>query len=166
MRNLLFILFCLLLKPSISSNTDIYSLRKLYYEASDKKDSAKKFLLVMENLEVKANPLLLCYKGMANLIHAKHSYNPYTKFASFNKGKEMLENAVVSDPKNVEIRFMRYCVQSNAPFFLGYSSNLESDKSVIMKGWSALTDLDLKEKIRKYMLTSNSCSTNEKTIFK
>lgn len=166
MRIILLILFCLWFKPSNCANSDIYSLRKLYYEASDKKDSAKKFIWVMENLDVKSNPLLLCYKGMAHLIQAKFSYNPYTKLSLFNKGKDMLEKAIVADPQNVEIRFMRFCVQTNAPFFLGYSNNIDSDKLVIMKGWATLSDLDLKEKIKKYMLTSNSSSTSEKIMSK
>ena len=166
MKIILFIVLSLQLKPCTATNSDIFSLRKLYYEASDKKDSAEKFLQVMENLDVNTNPLILCYKGMAYLIQAKYSYNPYTKLASFGKGKDMLEKAIVSDPKNVEIRFMRFCVQTNAPFFLGYSNNINSDKLAIMKGWSALIDLDLKEKIKKYMLNSDSCTSSEKTIFK
>ena len=78
----------------------------------------------------------------------------------------MLEKAIVSDPKNVEIRFMRFCVQTNAPYFLGYNNNISSDKLAIIKAWSPLSDLDLKEKIRKFMLTSNSCTNSEKIIFK
>lgn len=166
MRIILFVLFCFLLQLSVAVNSDIHSLRKLYYEAAIKKVYAEKFLLVMEGLDVKTDPLLLCYKGMAHLIQAKFSYNPYTKLASFSKGKEMLEKAIVSDPKNIEIRFLRFCVQTNAPFFLGYSNNINSDKAMILAGWRYLTDLDLLEKIRNFMLGSNSCSDKEKLIFK
>lgn len=144
---------------------DIQSLRQLYYEAASKKESAKKFLVVMEKMNVASDPLLLCYSGMANLIQANHSLNPYTKMASFNKGKDMLEKSITDDPTNVEIRFMRFCVQTNAPFFLRYNGNINEDKQVILKYWSSLTDTDLKEKIKKYMFESNSCTTAEKRIF-
>ncbi len=166
MRILLLFFFCFKLITASAVSYDIYSLRQLYYEAAAKEESAKKFLSVMEKLDDKSDPLLLCYKGMAYLIEAKYSYNPSTKLSSFSKGKIMLEKAIVSDPKNVEIRFMRFCVQTNAPYFLGYNNNISSDKLAIIKAWSPLSDLDLKEKIRKYMLTSNSCTANEKIIFK
>lgn len=166
MRLIFLFFFCLLLKLSIAVAPDTYDLRKLYYYAAANKDSASKFLMVMENLDVKTDPLLLCYKGMANLIQANHSFNPYSKLAFFIKGKDMLEKAIMTDPKNIEICFMRFCVQTNAPFFLGYSMNINSDKLIIIKGWGKLLDLDLKEKIREYILTSSSFSPNEKIMFK
>lgn len=99
MRILLLFFFCFKLITASAVSYDIYSLRQLYYEAAAKEESAKKFLSVMEKLDDKSDPLLLCYKGMAYLIQAKYSYNPGTKLSSFSKGKIMLEKAIVSDPK-------------------------------------------------------------------
>ncbi|MEO7175794.1 MAG: hypothetical protein ABIV51_08000 [Saprospiraceae bacterium] len=166
MKLLAISLLCFLLKLSSAYSYDIHSLRQLYYAAAVNKDSANKFQMVMRGLESNTDPIYMCYKGMANLMQANHSINPYTKIACFNKGKAMLEKAISADPKNIEMRFMRYGTQTNAPLFLGYSSNINADKLAIMNGWSTITDNDLKEKIRKYMMESNLCGTKEKLIFK
>jgi hypothetical protein len=63
---------------------------------------------------------------------AKHAGNPLSKYSNFNKGKKLLENAVKRDPKNLEIRFMRYICQEKTPSFLGYKENLEEDKKFIL----------------------------------
>lgn len=161
-----FVLLCILtLQLSFAFATDVVYLRQLYYEASTNKASAKKFLEVMERLQVETDPLLLCYKGMATLMQANYSYNPYNKLSYFNKGKEMIEKAVQANPNHVEIRFMRFCVQTNVPFFLRYSKNINDDKLLILNHWSTLTDLDLKQKIKVYMLDSKSCTAKEKLIF-
>jgi hypothetical protein len=166
------IFFCFLLylflQLSFAHGSDFTELRRLYYEAASKKDSADKFLIVMGKLELEteSNPLLMGYKGMAHLIHANFSYNPYTKLASFSKGKAFLEGAIQKDPQNIEIRFFRFCVQTNAPFFLGYNGEVKVDKEIILKGWSQIPDIDLKEKIKVYMLESKACSTIEKSQFK
>lgn len=158
--------FSFLIQLSTGYAEDVLSLRKLYYEASVKKDSAKRFMDIMNKLEVESDPLLLCYKGMANLIQANYSFNPYNKLSYFNKGKEMLEKSIKEDPQNIEIRFMRFCVQTNAPFFLEYSANVNTDKAIILREWNEIQDKDLKEKIKIYMLESKACTTTEKLIFK
>ena len=62
---------------------------------------------------------------------AKHDSNPVKKWRYFYKGKDMLENAINKYPNNLELRFLRYCVQLNVPDFLAYKSHLESDKEII-----------------------------------
>ena len=43
----------------------------------------------------------------------------------------MLEKAISSDPNNLELRFLRYCVQINTPKFLNYNEDLKSDSLFI-----------------------------------
>ncbi len=166
MRRILFFIVCLFLNISFTFGTEIIEVRKMYYDAATKKDASELFLTSMKNIKVESNPLLLCYRGMAYMIGAKYSFNPYTKLSYFNKGKEMLEKAVKAEPENVEIRFMRYCIQTNAPFFLNYSSNADVDKTIILKSWATINDIDLKLKIKNYMLQSASCTQIEKSVFK
>jgi len=141
-------------------------LRKLYYESVTNKDSSEKFSEIMEALDVKKNPILLCYKGMSYMMQAKHSINPVSKLSAFNKGKEYLELAAKYDSESVEVRFMRFAVQTNAPSMLSYSQHVNEDKSLILKVWSSVADIDLKQKIKDFMLKSTYCSTIEKSVFK
>jgi hypothetical protein len=43
-----------------------------------------------------------------------------------------LSEAIKKEPKNLEIRFMRYICQEKTPSFLGYKENLEEDKKFIL----------------------------------
>jgi hypothetical protein len=164
MKAFLFLIFPVMLYAS--SARDMEMIRRLYYEASEKRDSADKFLHLMKDVKIESSALLLCYKGMANMIQAHHSFNPYHKLSYFNKGKALVEKAILIDPQDVEIRFLRFCVQTNAPFFLRYNSDILPDKAIILKGWGAITDLYLKEKIKSYMLKSTYCTMEEKSNFK
>ena len=100
------------------------------------------------------------------MLQAKHTFNPYKKLAYFNTGKTWLEGAVKKDPENIEIRFMRFCIQTNTPFFLGYNNETIADKNMILKHFGKIQDQDLKHKIREYMVVSDYCSANEKALLK
>jgi len=163
MRLLLLFLICY---TTICFGSKEPYLRKLYYESVNNKDSSDKFIQLMQNLKVDNNPLLLCYKGMSYITQSKHAVNPISKLSTFNKGKELLEKAVVRDAENIEIRFMRFCVQTNVPSILGYNHNIDSDKKIIISTWANIIDLDLKQKIKQFMLQSTNCSTIEKLTFK
>ena len=120
----------------------------------------------MESISVEHDALLLAYKGMAYFLEANLSINPYAKYTYFKKGKSLLEEAVNKNPWNAEIRFMRFCVQTSAPKFLGYISNIETDKYFLVEQWKGLNDADLKNKISNYMLTISYFNDSKKTNFK
>ena len=91
------------------------------------------------------------YIGMSFMLKAKYAWLPNYKMEYFTKGKNFLESAISNDPNNVELKFMRFCVQNDTPSFLFYKRNLESDKSYIFKSFSSILDNDLKLRISNYM---------------
>ena len=166
MRILLkFILFLLVPLSTVAANTDIVKIRELYYKASTNRADAETFYKMMQaNLKIERS-LSEGYKGMSYMIKANFDFNPYYKLSYFIKGKDLLDAAIENDPKNVELCFLRFCVQTNAPAFLGYRGKISEDKKVIIAGYNNLEDLDLKNRIKEYMLSSKSCSKEEKKIF-
>ena len=110
------------------------------------------------------NPLLQGYKGVAFMLMSKHSINPLQKLKLFIKGKDMLENSIIDNKWNVELRFLRHSIQSNVPAFLNYSSSLTEDKSIILSSLHSIEDLDLKQMIKLYILKSKSFDLQEKQI--
>jgi len=146
------------------TDTGLAQIRAAYYSAAQKEISADAFAKKLEDVNEQSSAVMLAYKSMALVLEARDAFNPYTKMSSFNKGKAMLENAVNKSPDNVEVRFLRFCVQSNAPFFLGYSGNIADDKAVILNKWSALRDEDLKQKIKEFMTYSNAATAAEKQM--
>jgi hypothetical protein len=119
----------------------------------------------MEGYKQTISPIVLCYQGAAEILAARILINPYSKLSSFRKGKGMIDRACAQDPANIEIHYVRFCIQTNAPFFLNYNSQIATDKTFILKLWNKLSDEDLKQKIKKYMLLSKYCTVREKTIF-
>ncbi len=148
-----------------SVNTDkVLEIRTLYYQAYGNRAAADRFYKHMKANQ-NTEPIMMGYEGMAYLLQAKFAYNPYTKLTSFNKGKALLDKAILNGPGIIELRFMRYTVQNNAPSFLGYRGQLESDKAAIIKGWKS-SDKDLTGRIKNYMAVCKECSDKERGLFK
>ena len=129
---------------------DLSHVRTLYYRAAEL-GQTRQFMQTMERADVSKNPVLLCYKGIACMMAAKESINPYTKLREFNRGKAMIHEAVRRDPQSAEIRFLRYGAQTNAPSFLGYNKDIEADEAFLTEKLATVTDEDLKKRIAGYL---------------
>ncbi len=57
---------------------------------------------------------------------------PLAKLSRFNRGKQMLEEAIQNAPNNPDLIFLRYSIQRSAPSFLGYDSNLNKDRKFLL----------------------------------
>lgn len=121
-------------------------VRSLYQKAATEEQACEKLIKMLKSNDATENPLLLGYKGSATMMMANHVFSPFTKFSYFEKGKKMLEKAVEADNENVELRFLRYAAQKNAPSFLGYDNHIVSDKRFILQSSSRIDDT-LKELI-------------------
>jgi hypothetical protein len=147
------IFFLVFFIPCTLSNfaIDIVEIRNMFYSASESADKTEEFMEYMNNVK-ESNPLLKGYKAMACLLMAKNSFNPIKKWNYFSKGKLLLESAINDNNMSIELRFLRFSAQLNAPTFLNYSSNVKEDKKMIIKSFSLLTDTDLKVKIVNFLL--------------
>lgn len=104
---------------------DLDIVRTNYGKAvSDKKLS---MLMIKQLHTVKSNPIYLGYLGGFQTIRAKHVFNPLKKVSTFKEGKKNLERAITKEPQNADLKFIRLSIQKNAPSFLGYSNQMETD---------------------------------------
>ncbi len=103
----------------------------------------------------------LGYLGGLQTIWANHVMSPFTKLETFKAGKKNIELAIKSEPENVELRFIRLSVQKNAPSFLGYRSNIESDKNFILKNFKNINSEKLKILIRNSFKNVNMLTKEE-----
>ncbi len=143
---------------------NINAVRKLYYDAAKNSNNKESFYEAVTTMP-ENDALISGYKGIATVLMAECVYNPYSKLSYFTKGKRQLEAAIAKDPSSVELVFLRYCIQTNAPFFLQYNGNIETDKKMLLSRWSSLTDADLKKRIADYMKDSKFCNSAEKKVF-
>lgn len=140
----------ILLSFFIKANSDLSSLRS-FYEAAPKEEAKAKQMLVLAEKNSTVNFVFLGYTGAAKIILAKHTVNPYAKWNLFNEGKNILETAIKSDINNAELRYLRLTIQMNAPHFLGYKSNVNTDKEFLKKNSNMLNDKELKGLIENYL---------------
>lgn len=130
---------------------NMLSYRDLMKQGVESEAATKK---LVENskkaFDTTQKPIYEAFYAMGNLLMAKHTSNPMKQFSYFRKGKFALDNAAKSDPKNVEIRFLRYVTQQQAPAFLGYNKNMKGDKELIMNEYKNLEDKDLIQRIKRH----------------
>ena len=131
--------------PSLSS------IRLKFHNSTSSEKVCKDLIKQLDPYNEKNNPLLLGYKGGATMLMATHVVNPFSKLSYFKNGRIALEKAIQADKNNVELRFLRYTVQTNIPSFLGYNSHLEKDRIFLKESVNGVKDNDLKKIITSYL---------------
>jgi hypothetical protein len=153
------VVLLLVLSSFTTANLSITEVRNVYEKAIYSQQIA---VDLIDKLNASNNNTFLGYKGAVTMIMAKHVFSPYKKLNYFKNGKEILEQAILKEPLNIELRFLRFSIQSNSPKFLDYHSNLFSDKSFLLKEVKTINDNDLKQRITKFLLNNNEVSKAEK----
>jgi hypothetical protein len=162
MKILLFFLYIFFpLKPN-ASMPSMEEVRRLYVNAASDEISCNKLIGLLSQDGIESNSLLLGYKGCAEMMKAKYGFNPFSKFSYFKKGKSMLEKAIVNDAGNIELRYLRFAVQINAPVFLGYRKNIQEDKIFLLNAIKNISDVYLKQSVISILKNSDYVSKEEK----
>ncbi|MGO3183237.1 MAG: hypothetical protein ACTIJ9_10425 [Aequorivita sp.] len=126
---------------------DLEYLRLNYENAVGNKELCH---ALIEALEIKkGEPVYLAYLSGLQTLWANHIINPIVKLGTFKKGRMNLERAVEMAPNNLEIRFIRLSVQKNAPRFLGYYENIETDEEFIKLHQQNISSVSLQRLINK-----------------
>jgi len=108
--------------------------------------------------------LNLAYYGTALAMYADVVEGKYTKYKTFVAGRDKIEEAVNKDKLNVEIRVLRFSVQSNLPSFLLYD-NCYEDKLYILNNLtniSDISDVEFVSSVWDMLLKSEILSEGEK----
>lgn len=124
----------------------------MLHNATSNEEACTKMISLLAPFNETNNPLLFGYRGGATMLMAKHAFNPFSKLSYFKKGKLMLESAINADQTNVELRFLRYTIQTNVPGFLNYNSDKNLDRTFISQSLPKLKDQELKKIISEFLL--------------
>jgi hypothetical protein len=111
----------------------VEKVRDMFFDISKSKDGALKLYQSLENINLDNTFVLLAYRGASSAAAAGSVSGVQNKLEYFNRGKGELEKAVGLKPLDAEIRFLRLATQVKAPVFLGYHSDVKSDKAIILK---------------------------------
>lgn len=161
-----FPLICFLVMITTSSFRSINDeeLRALYWEAATNREAADQLLKILAPVDERSEPLLVCYKGAAEMFQAKYLFNPISKLNRFQKGKALIEAAIKRDPGHVEMRFLRFSIQSNLPSFLGYNDWIAIDKRMLLDNVNELENSLFRENVIRYLASSKYCTKEELKI--
>jgi hypothetical protein len=136
----------------LKAGVNMTTVRTLFSTASESETACSQLHAMTATGTLSKDPVLFAYHAAAEIIKANHAVWPQQKLAHFNAGKALLEKAIEKYPNDVEMRYIRYCVQRGCPFFLGYSSDKASDRKYVLAnldrtGWPE----DYKKKVRNYL---------------
>ena len=141
--------YLILLLLSVSS----FAQERSFYQILDKATLEETDLYMKEKLG--DSPRDEAYRAALYMRRAEYLSGSFNKLDSFKEGKKRLAVVIEQNPGNVEFRFLRLMVQESAPWFLGYSSEIEEDSQLIIGGYSKQSD-DLKKVIKDYSKESDS----------
>lgn len=94
------------------------------------------------------------YEGALKMKKASLRKAIKDRLDDFKAGNKELEYAIKTDSTNVEFRFLRLCIQENAPRFLGYHSDLDRDNLYIRLHFNQLTPV-VRDAIKDYSKQSH-----------
>jgi len=109
---------------------------------------------LIEKLQTIEDPtaLELAYIGATEAILAKPGWNVFKKVGHLRNSRDCFKEAVEFDMKDLEIRFLRLAVEHHIPKYLGYSKNIEKDKSMIMDNIAFFSNKNLPQEIADYII--------------
>jgi hypothetical protein len=161
---LIMLVFCSM--PCFAATPSLAEVRLLYQKAAVTENSCKYLIGLLAPYNEKNSPLLSGYKAGATMMMARYVFSPFNKLSYFNKGKKMMEKAIEADKENPELRFLRFGVQTNIPFFLGYKNDIQTDKLFLLQSISQLNDISLKQFMISYLNESGELTYIEKQKLK
>lgn len=147
-----FLLSLAFILSNFAALASLAELRSLFAVANVNEAANKRLIELTKSAKLKTNPIEYAYHGAGLMAMANHVYWPGTKLEYFDKGKVKLEKAINFDLKNVELRFIRYSIQNNAPAMLGYYDDIEADRLFILEHINATNWSDeYKQEVRSFL---------------
>lgn len=168
---ILFILLCFFTLTASAQLTlkEITTLKSDMVKAVDNPKLTDSLYIKLSKLSNKT-ALTTAYIGTIEALKAKHSWNPYNKIKYVKVSLKTMQKAIDLDKENLEIRFMRFSIEHFTPGFLGFSTDLTTDKKEIIKHYRnrnfGIADDELIKNIAKFMIDSKRCTDEEVRILK
>lgn len=152
----IFLLLCFLLFSNFSLYDDSYTsqldeVRMGFYNAVHDSQKAESLIKRIKMITPKS-ALVTVYSGATCAIMAKNKWNPFSAIKLLKKSNEEMNKAIKLSPTNLEVRFIRFAVQSNIPSYLGFSENINEDKTYLIKHIDAFYNPKLSKEMRDYIL--------------
>lgn len=121
-----------LLCSAAATPQDWINIRSLYRQALNAESALTDFSAKSKSF-ANADPLAKAYYGTSLALRARASMVPTTKLSLANQAHQQLNSAATLQPKNSEIRFLRYSFEYGTPSFLNMKKNMLADKPMALQ---------------------------------
>ncbi|WP_420317626.1 hypothetical protein [Ekhidna sp.] len=141
----IFLAFCL----SVSAQ-NLADVRAEFHSVVLNPDDSRDFHNYLKDYD---NPdaTIRAYQAVSEALLAQVVWNPFNKLKQVMMYDKQIEEAVDSDPTNIEIRFLRLAIEYNLPSFLGMSTHINDDTQVIIQNMSSMSSMQLDKSYSKYI---------------
>ncbi len=129
------------------------SSRKEFYTALTGRSEALIDKVLTELEKGESTSLKRAYEGAMMMRKAHFLKGPANKLRLFKEGHQQFETEIARNPENAEYRFIRFCIQENAPKILKYNTDLQTDLELIVEKYQTMPE-DLKEEVMIYAKVS------------
>jgi len=133
LRFLLFIITLCLTPRCISQYNNIDELRSCFKTIENIQEIEE--LISLSNNHT-GDPVVFAYNCTGKLMLLDYSNNPFEKYRIFINQTTQLDSIIQTNPKNIEIRLLRYIIQHNCPSFLLYDNDMSNDIKMIERYFS------------------------------
>ena len=135
---------------SVSEAQNLDVLRKNFHRAIIDRNEAEEFYQCLK--EYDKRPVILAYKAVSEALMAGEGWNPFDRISHLSAYESSMNDAVMMDVDNIEIRFLRFATEYNIPKILRMSDHLMEDLEMIVKNIDALHALKLDRSFTNYIL--------------
>ena len=111
---------------------DWINIRSLYRQALSAESALNDFSSKSKSF-ANVDPLAKAYYGTSLALRARASIAPTTKLSLANQAQQQLNAAAALQPKNLEIRFLRYSFEYGTPSFLNMKKHMKVDKPLVLQ---------------------------------
>jgi hypothetical protein len=165
MNRIIFIFALFVISHSADGQSfDKNYLRTHYQQCFKRKTALDSFVTALEGA-ANRSPAEESYLGISYGLTIQYVDGMWSKYRVLSKAKNLLNNAVDRDPKDPELRFMRFTLEHNIPAFLCMSIHMNDDLKTIMSVPSFLDENpDMKSAAIQFILDSKRCSPQQTAL--
>lgn len=156
--------FSFLFLSFLLNGQDIDHVRKLYLDAGDDRNKTIEFRNFFDQSYPEDKAIFIAYHGTALTMMADLVKGNMNKYKVFVEGRDLLEKAILKNPESIEIRYLRFAIQTNIPRILGYN-NIKEDTNYLVENINNLSTINNKELhdvIVSTLLNNKKLSESEK----
>ncbi len=124
--------------------------RSSFHQAVLNPESSRDFHKTMES-SLHNSATLMAYQAVSEALIAQVVWNPFSKLSQVMKYDKIMQDAVMQDDENIEIRFLRLAIEVNLPAFLGMSEHVKEDRDMIVQNMSKVGSMSLEKSYGQYI---------------